>query len=171
MLAHLRAQIEPALVAEVEARARNILTGLGYSSSYMAKPISNLSGGWHMRAALASTLREKADILILDEPTNFLDMLGIIWLQRYLISLEENKKSPNIILVSHDRDFLSLCTDLIILKDKQLTYYHGNLPTYEVSQFERKQWLTKMKEAQDKQKAHIEKTTATNLKAGKAKDD
>ncbi|GKZ52870.1 hypothetical protein AnigIFM49718_003522 [Aspergillus niger] len=171
MLAHLQAQIEPALVAQTETRARSILTGLGFSSAMMAKPISDLSGGWHMRAALASTLLQDADILILDEPTNFLDMLGIIWLQRHLISLGENRKPPTMIIVSHDRDFVSLCTDLIILKDKQLTYFHGDLPTYETSQSERRKYLTTMREAQDKQKAHIEKTIAANLKAGKANDD
>ncbi|GLA58277.1 hypothetical protein AtubIFM56815_008597 [Aspergillus tubingensis] len=171
MLAQLQSQIEPALVAETETRARSILTGLGFSSAMMAKPISDLSGGWHMRAALAATLLQDADILILDEPTNFLDMLGIIWLQRYLISIGDNRKPPTMIIVSHDRDFISLCTDLIILKDKQLTYFHGDLPTYEISQSERRKYLTTMKEAQEKQKAHIEKTIAANLKAGKANDD
>ncbi|XRM45690.1 hypothetical protein ABZX51_008767 [Aspergillus tubingensis] len=171
MLAQLQSQIEPALVAETETRARSILTGLGFSSAMMAKPISDLSGGWHMRAALAATLLQDADILILDEPTNFLDMLGIIWLQRYLISIGDNRKPPTMIIVSHDRDFISLCTDLIILKDKQLTYFHGDLPTYEISQSERRKYPTTMKEAQEKQKAHIEKTIAANLKAGKANDD
>ncbi|KAK1146895.1 hypothetical protein N8T08_002221 [Aspergillus melleus] len=171
MLARLQEQVEPSIIAEAEARARSILRGLGFSTSQMASPISTLSGGWHMRAALASTLLEKADILILDEPTNFLDMLGIIWLERYLVSLGDSKKPPTIIVVSHDRDFQSLCTDLIIFKDKILTYFHGDLPTYETSQFERRQWLIKMKHAKDKQKALIEQTIATNLKDGKAKDD
>lgn len=124
-----------------------------------------------MRASLASALLQEADILILDEPTNFLDLLGIIWLQRYLQGLEDTEKPPTLILVSHDRDFISLCTDLLILKDKELTYFHGDLPTFEASQSERKQWLVKMKDAQDKQKAHIEKTIAQNMKAGKANDD
>lgn len=124
-----------------------------------------------MRASLATALLQETDILILDEPTNFLDLLGIVWLQRYLKSLEDSDKPPTLILVSHDRDFNSLCTDLLILKDKQLTYFHGDLPTYEASQSERKLWLTKMKEAQDKQKAHIEKTIAANKKAGKENDD
>src|SRR5699024_11077905 len=104
-------------------------------------------------------------------PTNFLDLLGIIWLQRYLGSLEDAEKPPTLILVSHDRDFIGLCTDLLILKDKQLTYFHGDLPTYESSQAERKLWLRKMKEAQNKQRAHIEKTIQQNMKAGKANDD
>ncbi|KAK5998590.1 ATP-binding cassette sub-family F member 3 [Cladobotryum mycophilum] len=171
MLADLQLQVEPSRLAQIEAQARSILTGLGFSEAYMAKPLSSLSGGWHMRTALASALLQEADILILDEPTNFLDLLGIVWLQKYLQSLDDKEKPPTLILVSHDRDFTSLCTDLLILKDKQLTYFHGDLPTYEASQSERRVWLIKMKEAQDKQKAHIEKSIANNLKAGKANDD
>ncbi|KAF4467920.1 hypothetical protein FALBO_5224 [Fusarium albosuccineum] len=171
MLADLQIQVDPARVSETESKAKKILTGLGFSEALMEKPISSLSGGWHMRAALATALVQETDILILDEPTNFLDLLGIIWLQRYLQDLEEADHAPTLILVSHDRDFTSLCTDLLILKDKQLTYFHGDLPTYEASQSERKQWLSKMKEAQDKQKAHIEKSIAANIKAGKANDD
>ncbi|RSL49436.1 hypothetical protein CEP53_009160 [Fusarium sp. AF-6] len=171
MLADLHIQVDPARVSETESQAKKILTGLGFSDALMEKPISSLSGGWHMRAALATALVQETDILVLDEPTNFLDLLGIMWLQRYLQSLEESDQAPTLILVSHDRDFISLCTDLLILKDKQLTYFHGDLPTYEASQSERKQWLTKMKDAQDKQKAHIEKSIAANIKAGKANDD
>ncbi|KAM0524582.1 hypothetical protein ACHAPE_000680 [Trichoderma viride] len=171
MLADLQIQIEPSRLAQIEVEARKILTGLGFTEAYLEKPLSSLSGGWHMRTALASALLQEADILILDEPTNFLDLLGIVWLQRYLQSLANKEKAPTLILVSHDRDFISLCTDLLILKDKQLTYFHGDIQTYEQSQSERRQWLTKMKEAQDKQKAHMEKTIAQNLKAGKANDD
>ncbi|KAM0458255.1 hypothetical protein ACHAO4_002982 [Trichoderma viride] len=171
MLADLQIQIEPSRLAQIEVEARKILTGLGFTEAYLAKPLSSLSGGWHMRTALASALLQEADILILDEPTNFLDLLGIVWLQRYLQSLADKEKSPTLILVSHDRDFISLCTDLLILKDKQLTYFHGDIQTYERSQSERRQWLIKMKDAQDKQKAHMEKTIAQNLKAGKANDD
>lgn len=171
MLADLQIQVEPSRLAQIEVEARKILTGLGFTEAYLEKPLSSLSGGWHMRTALASALLQEADILILDEPTNFLDLLGIVWLQRYLQSLADKDKPPTLILVSHDRDFISLCTDLLILKDKQLTYFHGDIQTYERSQSERRQWLIKMKEAQDKQKAHIEKTIAQNLKAGKANDD
>ena len=171
MLAELQLQIEPTRLAELEVRARSILTGLGFTEDFMAKPIDSLSGGWHMRAALATALLQEADILILDEPTNFLDLLGIIWLQRFLQSLEDTDKPSTLIVVSHDRDFVSLCTDLLIIKDKQLVYFHGDVPTYEASQSERKLWLTKMKDAQDKQKAHIEKSIAANKKAGKENDD
>ncbi|KAI6769289.1 hypothetical protein HG531_010393 [Fusarium graminearum] len=171
MLADLQLQMGPTRVSEIESKTKRILIGLGFSEALIQKPISSLSGGWHMRASLATALVQETDILILDEPTNFLDLLGIIWLQRYLQGLQDAGNPPTLILVSHDRDFTSLCTDLLILKDKQLTYFHGDLPTYEESQSERKQWLTAMKEAQDKQKAHIEKSIAANMKAGKANDD
>ena len=124
-----------------------------------------------MRMALATALLQETDILILDEPTNFLDLLGILWLQRYLQSLEDSPDAPTLILVSHDRDFISMATDLLIIKDKALTYFHGDLPTYEDSQSERKIYLTKMKDAQDKQKAHIQETISRNMKQGKKKDD
>lgn len=171
MLAELQIQVEPTRVSEIETKARRILNGLGFTEAIMEKPLSSLSGGWHMRASLATVLLQEADILILDEPTNFLDLLGIIWLQKYLESLEDTDKPPTMIIVSHDRDFITLCTDLLILKDKDLTYFHGDLPTFEASRAEKREYLIKMKDAQDKQKAHIEKTIAQNMKAGRQNDD
>lgn len=171
MLADLQIQVEPSRMSEIEARARKILTGLGFSEARMARPARSLSGGWRMRAALTTALLQETDILILDEPTNFLDLLGIIWLQRHLESLADTAEPPTLIVVSHDRAFTSLCTDLMILKDKQITYFHGDLPSYESSRADRKLWLGKMKEAQEKQRAHMQKTIANNIKQGKANDD
>ncbi|KAJ3562829.1 hypothetical protein NPX13_g8415 [Xylaria arbuscula] len=159
LLADLQLQVEPSKMAAIESRAKKLLTGLGFSESAMSKPVSSLSGGWRMRTALASALLQETDILILDEPTNFLDLLGILWLEKFLTALDESgDPAPTLILVSHDRDFISLCTDLLILKAKGITYFHGDLPTYEEAQREKKIYLTKMKEAQDKQKDHIQQT-------------
>ncbi|CRK15071.1 hypothetical protein BN1708_011340 [Verticillium longisporum] len=171
MMADLQLQVEPTRMAEIESNAKKILTGLGFTDAYMAKPVASLSGGWRMRAALATALLQETDILILDEPTNYLDLLGIIWLQKYLESLDDDDAAPTLILVSHDRDFISVCTDLLIVKDKQLTYFHGDLPTYESSLSEKKLYLTKMQEAQNKQKAHIQQSIQNNMKAGRANDD
>ena len=170
-LAELEIQVEPARTAEIESRAKTILSGLGFGEAYMERPVSSLSGGWKMRTALAAVLLQETDILILDEPTNFLDLLGIMWLQRHLTSMAEASDPPTLLLVSHDRDFLSLCTDLVLLKDKALGYFHGDLPTYESSQAEKQLHLSKMKEAKDKQKEHMEKTVARNMKEGRAKND
>ncbi|GAB0146406.1 hypothetical protein EsHS_00006808 [Epichloe bromicola] len=124
-LAVLQMQVEPSRLAQVESKAKAILAGLGFSHEGMAKPISSMSGGWHMRAALAAALLQDADILMLDEPTNFLDLLGIVWLQRYLQNLAKGDKPPIVVVVSHDRDFISVCTHLMILRDKQLAYFHA----------------------------------------------
>ncbi|KAL2148498.1 hypothetical protein VTH82DRAFT_2052 [Thermothelomyces myriococcoides] len=172
MLADLQLQVEPSRMADIESRAKKILSGLGFTDAYMAKRADSLSGGWRMRSALATALLQESDILILDEPTNFLDLLGIIWLQRFLQNLEDLPAPPTLILVSHDRDFTSsVCTDLLILKDKDLTYFHGDLPTYEAAQAEKKQYLTKMKEAQDKQRAHMQESIRQNLAQGRKNDD
>src|SRR5512140_2827124 len=87
LLAELQLQVEPSRLADIESRAKKILVGLGFTEAYMKIPASSLSGGWRTRSLLAITLLQETDILILDEPTNFLDLLGIIWLQRYLQSL------------------------------------------------------------------------------------
>lgn len=172
LLADLQLHVEPSKLAETESKAKKILTGLGFTESRMAQPVSSLSGGWKMRTALATALLQETDILILDEPTNFLDLLGIIWLQRYLTTtVAGSADAPTLILVSHDRDFISLCTDLLILKDKGLEYFHGDLRTYSSSRAEKKAYLTKMQEAQDKQRAHMQQTIQRSLREGKARDD
>uniref|UniRef100_A0A0D2XSP8 ABC transporter domain-containing protein n=1 Tax=Fusarium oxysporum (strain Fo5176) TaxID=660025 RepID=A0A0D2XSP8_FUSOF len=175
LLAELQIQVEPTRLADIESRAKKILIGLGFTDDYMTHPASSLSGGWLMRSALAVALLQVTDILILDEPTNFLDLFGIIWLQRYLETLFSrpslDNPAPTLVLVSHDRDFISLCTDLIIIKDKSLMYFHGGLPTYEASESEKRLYLIKMKEAQDKQRVHMQETIRHNIVEGRKADD
>ncbi|RKU46208.1 hypothetical protein DL546_001869 [Coniochaeta pulveracea] len=172
MLSELQLQVEPSKLAHVETKAKRVLTGLGFDETRMGKLVSSLSGGWKMRMSLATVLLQETDILILDEPTNYLDLLGIIWLQRHLLALIDQPDPPTLIVVSHDREFLTVvATDLLIVKDKTLVYFHGDIATYESAQAERKLHLTKMKEAQDKQKAHIQETISRNIKAGKKNDD
>ncbi len=84
MLADLQIQVEPSRLAEMESKAKKILTGLGFTDAFMAREVASLSGGWKMRTVLATALLTETDILILDEPTNFLTFSVIIWLQRYL---------------------------------------------------------------------------------------
>jgi ATPase subunit of ABC transporter with duplicated ATPase domains len=158
-------------LVDLEKNARSILIGLGFKEATMKQPLGTLSGGWQMRCMLASVLIQEVDIMILDEPTNFLDLLGIIWLQNYLINLRT--ESPRIVLlVSHDRDFLdNVCEEIVFLKDQSLSYFRGNLSTYEDDLKSRQINLTKMKDAQERQTAHMEKTISTNIKAGKKSGD
>ena len=172
MLAELQIQVEPTRMAEVESKAKKILVGLGFSYSDMERRASTLSGGWTMRMELASCLMEETDILILDEPTNYLDLLGIMWLQQHLVSLSDLDEPPTLIMVSHDRTFLTnSTTDLIILKNKSLTYFHGSLEAYEEGQAEKRLHMTRMKEAQSKQKAHIQDTISKARQQAKQSGD
>lgn len=110
-----------------EARAASILSGLGFSSAAQARPCHEFSGGWRMRVALAGVLFAQPDILMLDEPTNYLDLEGTIWLETYL------KKYPHsILIISHDRQLLNTSVNAILhLTDKQLTLYQGNYDTFD----------------------------------------
>ncbi|MDB9785729.1 ATP-binding cassette domain-containing protein [Amylibacter sp.] len=110
-----------------EARAASILSGLGFSSAAQVRPCHEFSGGWRMRVALAGVLFAQPDILMLDEPTNYLDLEGTIWLETYL------KKYPHsILIISHDRQLLNTSVNAILhLTDKQLTLYQGNYDTFD----------------------------------------
>ena len=117
--------------SQAEAKARVVLLGLGFTEDRIDSPVAELSGGWKTRCNLACALTQYSDVLLLDEPTNFLDMFGIIWLQKYLINLRSTS-SRTVVLVSHDRDFIdAVCEEIIILENQSFTYFEGNLTEYE----------------------------------------
>jgi ATP-binding cassette subfamily F protein 3 len=168
LLAGVQASLELMDASEAEAKARVVLLGLGFKDDRIDKPVSELSGGWKTRCDLACALTQYADILLLDEPTNFLDLPSIIWLQDYI----RNLKGTTVLITSHDRDFGDAVADeLIVLRNQVLETFRGNLSLYERERWKKARWMTKMKEAQDKQKKHIEKTIAGNIKAAKDKGD
>ena len=97
-----------------EAKARRILTGLGFDDAMQDAPLSTLSGGWRMRAALAQALFLEPGLLLLDEPTNHLDLPATLWLAQYLASPAAAKTT--VLLVTHSADFVaSTATDLLHL--------------------------------------------------------
>jgi ATP-binding cassette, subfamily F, member 3 len=107
---------------EMEARAKAILLGLGFSVPQLDAPIATLSGGWAMRVALGGLLAYEHDLLLLDEPTNHLDLLSVKWFEDFLLSY------PGAILITcHDRDFLDrVITKTFELDLGQLHAYPGN---------------------------------------------
>jgi ATP-binding cassette subfamily F protein 3 len=168
MLSGVQASLELMGAAGAEAKARIVLLGLGFEEDRIEKPMSELSGGWRTRCDLACALTQYADVLLLDEPTNFLDLPSIIWLQEYI----RNLKGSTVLVTTHDRDFGdTVAEELIVLRNQALEKFRGNLSVYERERWKKARWLTKMKDAQDKQKKHMEKSIVGNVKAAKEKGD
>jgi ATP-binding cassette subfamily F protein 3 len=110
-----------------EARAGQILHGLGFKGPDHGKAVSSFSGGWRMRLALARTLMQPADLLLLDEPTNHLDLDATLWLERWLSRLD-----ATLLLISHDRDFLDRTVDYVAHMEHQgVTVWRGNYTHFE----------------------------------------
>ena len=106
--------------------AEKILLGLGFDVPDFQKPVSELSGGWKMRAALARLLYQKPDLLLLDEPTNHLDMPSVRWLEAFLQGFK-----GAMILISHDREFLNRQIHRIIsFETEGMRSYSGNYDFY-----------------------------------------
>jgi ATP-binding cassette subfamily F protein 3 len=134
------------------ARAAAILSGLGFSTADQARPCTEFSGGWRMRVALAATLFSEPDLLMLDEPTNYLDLEGTLWLQDHLA-----KYPHTMIIVSHDRDLLDNAVNQILsLEAKKLTLYKGGYSDFERLRSEKLVLDQKMMKKQDAQRAHLQ---------------
>ncbi|PLB39924.1 ABC-F family ATP-binding cassette domain-containing protein [Aspergillus candidus] len=170
-LRDLQSQFEAMKLVDIEQQARQTLIGLGFKETWFTKPFPTLSGGWRMRCMLASVLIQNPDIMILDEPTNFLDLLGVVWLQNYLQLLRDSSETT-VVLVSHDRDFINaVCGEIMILRDQKLSYFRGNLSAFEKDFEEQKLYWGRMKEAQERQAAHMKATIRDNIKIGKKTND
>jgi len=134
----------------LEARAREILAGLGFSQEVMDADVATLSGGWKMRVALARILLMRPDAMLLDEPSNHLDLESIIWLENFLKGFE-----GALLMTSHDREFMNRIVGRVIEIDGGvLTSYSGNLDFYEK---QRAQNETQAQAAFDRQQAMLAK--------------
>ncbi|KYF51196.1 ABC-F family ATP-binding cassette domain-containing protein [Sorangium sp. So ce854] len=124
---HAQARYEELGGYALDARAREILAGLGFSQAMMDGDVGDLSGGWKMRVALARILLMRPDALLLDEPTNHLDIESIIWLEGYL------KQYPGaLVMTSHDREFMNrIVSKIIEIDGGELTSYSGDYEFYE----------------------------------------
>jgi len=124
---HVQARFDELGGYALESRAREILAGLGFSPEMMDGDVGALSGGWKMRVALARILLMRPDAMLLDEPSNHLDLESIIWLEEFL------KGYPGAILMtSHDKEFMNRVVGKIVEIDGgELTTYSGDYDFYE----------------------------------------
>lgn len=126
---------------------KGVLNGLGFSSDYMDKDISTLSGGEKTRLSLGKLLLKKPQFLILDEPTNHLDMESLQWLEQYLKTY-----NGTVLIISHDRYFLDQTVSRIFeLENRILNIYEGNYSTYLNKKENLKQQELKLFEKQQKE--------------------
>ncbi len=137
----------------IETQVKVALGGLGFASEAFDRPFLSFSGGWQMRAELARVLAAAPDLLLLDEPSNYLDLPAVEWLQRYLRGFD-----GTLLLISHDRYLLRTLTDITVEVDAGLvTRYAGNLDFYLREREGRYQMLLAAKANQDRRREQLER--------------
>ena len=140
------------------ARAARILVGLGFPEEDQHRPLDSFSGGWKMRVALAALLFSAPDLLLLDEPSNHLDLEATLWLENFLKSYP-----ATMIVISHERDLLNNVVDHILhLEGGQTTLYTGGYDSFERQRAERAAQLAAAKASQDAQRAKLQDYIARN---------
>lgn len=134
------------------SRAAALLAGLGFSEEDQSKPTKSFSGGWRMRLALARALFVKPALLLLDEPSNHIDLNALAWLEDYLQTWP-----GTLLVVSHDRAFLdAVATDIVHQHSGRLDYYKGNFTQFYSTKSERDRNLRKEYENQMEYRKHLQ---------------
>ena len=119
---HLYAEIDAIDGWSAEARARQLLSGLGFAPEDPDRTVAEFSGGWRMRLGLARTLMTRSDLLLLDEPTNHLDFETILWLEEWL-----RRYPGTLIVIAHDRRFLdAVVTHVAHIEHRQVQLFNGS---------------------------------------------
>ena len=138
---------------DIETRVKVALGGLGFTTEEFLKPFQSFSGGWRMRAELSRVLASKPDLLLLDEPSNYLDLPAVDWLQKYLKAYE-----GTLMLISHDRYLLRTLTNITVEVDAgTATRYEGDLDWYMKEREVRYQHLKAAKENQDHHREQLQR--------------
>lgn len=134
------------------ARAAKILIGLGFDEEAQQQPMDSFSGGWRMRVALAALLFSQPELLLLDEPSNHLDLEATLWLENFLTSYQ-----ATILVISHERDLLNNVVDHILhLQGGKTTLYPGGYDAFEKQRAERQAQLASSREKQVAQREKLQ---------------
>ena len=168
-LGHLQSKFESMGGYDLDTRAQIILSGLGFPEKRFGDKLIEFSGGWQMRAGLARVLVADPEIMLLDEPSNYLDIPAIEWLQRYLRAFK-----GTLVLISHDRYLLKSLTSVTVeVANGDVTRYAGNYDFYERERLMRIKSISAAKQNQDRKKEQIERFVerfrAKNTKASQVK--
>ena len=163
---HLYAEIDAIDGWSAEARARQLLAGLGFEPADPDRAVSEFSGGWRMRLGLAQTLMTRSDLLLLDEPTNHLDFETILWLEDWL-----RRYPGTLIVIAHDRRFLdAVVTHVAHIEHRQVQLFTGS---YSAAERRRAEILAQTEAAATRvaqERAHLERFVARfRAKATKAR--
>lgn len=155
-LLHEHQERQEALLASPYERrhalVEQVFMGLGFSHDELDEESSTFSGGWQMRIALGKLLLESPDIMLLDEPTNYLDLEARLWLLEFL-----KRYSGGVLVVSHDRHFLDdLITQVMQIHQGKITHFKGNYSAYQVAFETWREQLIAAKAAQDAERARLE---------------
>ncbi|PTB33277.1 ABC transporter ATP-binding protein [Photobacterium phosphoreum] len=151
-VAELHGKIDTIGGYSINARAAELLNGLGFSQHQMQWNLTQFSGGWRMRLNLAQALLCRSDLLLLDEPTNHLDLDAVMWLEKWLQSYR-----GTLVLISHDRDFLDPVINRIIhVENQTMNSYTGNYSSFEVQRAEKLVLQQAMFQKQQKQVTHMQ---------------
>ena len=138
---------------DLETRVKIALGGLGFTTDEFSKPFLSFSGGWRMRAELSRVLASEPDLLLLDEPSNYLDLPAVDWLQKFL-----KLYRGTLMLISHDRYLLRTLTDIIVEVDAgTATRYEGDLDWYLKEREVRYRHLVAAKENQDHHREQLQR--------------
>ena len=123
----IQAQFEELDGYALDSRAREVLAGLSFTQEMMDGDVGALSGGWKMRVALARILLMKPDAMLLDEPSNHLDLESLIWLEQFLTDYD-----GMLIMTSHDREFMNrIVSKIVEIDGGELISYSGDYEFYE----------------------------------------
>jgi ATP-binding cassette subfamily F protein 3 len=156
-------------IPKLQAEAKKILMGLGFTLEQISAPVNSLSVGWKMRLVIAQLIMQKADFYLFDEPTNHLDIITKKWFLDFLKNAEFG-----FLLVCHEKYFLdNLCSSIIELENGSGTFYKGNYSSYLIQKEENLERLEKAFNLQQREIAHkealINKFKAKATKASFAK--
>ncbi|HEY3932079.1 MAG TPA: ABC-F family ATP-binding cassette domain-containing protein [Verrucomicrobiae bacterium] len=137
---------------QLDAKAKQILSGLGFREKDFDRPARELSGGWVMRAHLARLLVQEPDLLLLDEPTNHLDLEALLWFQEYLTTYP-----GAIVVISHDREFLNhIVSGIVEIRSSKLNRYRGNYDDFLVQRAAAEEQLLAAYKNQQKEIARLQ---------------